>query len=367
MDETADAAESDRMTKSPPRSVTPFEGKLLTILRAIVQQEPVELAVPLLAEPQAAPSGLSRAAVELIQESLIHGCVLHLARSGGWRRERFLRDGKAVEGRLWQRTDPGAMPLDFSRRSLDWLVWLASARWDDPPGAIDKPGLTWTVADRLLILLTLDSLRDADCFATLCFRPVAANDGLIRLAFPEHFVASTVDPDFAPWFSEAGAAVLESLQTWLAQRWIEVEQAKSQMGDWQSLAECGREQERILTAFADAAEKAGRLDLMRFTLQASAPLLRPDATIEMLYPGLHTAAPARLADRVEVARRALALPRHVLRLREAERRAGTIGYLDDGYAAAQQWLSDWERLGGDRLAAKADELIHAAEPIQVGN
>lgn len=355
------------MTLSPPRPVSVFEGKLLTILRAIVRLEPVEIAVPLLSEPQAAPPGLGRNAVELIQESLIHGCILFLARNGGWRRDRFLRDGKPSEGRLWQRTDPYAMPLEFSRRSLDWLVWLASARWDDPPAALDKPELTWTVADRLVVLLSLDALQDTDCFAALRFRSAAAGDGLVRLAFPDQFVASTMDPDFSPWFSNLGGAVIEALQSWLAQRWIQVEKSKSQLGDWTSLAACGREQERVLNAFADSCEKGGRLDLMRFVLQSAAALFRPDVTIEGLYPGLQSAGPARLADRVEVARRALALPRQVVWLRERERQARGIGYLDEGYPAAQLWLSDWERLDGDRLAAKADELLHAAEPIQVGN
>lgn len=355
------------MTEAAPRPVTAFEGKLLTILRAIVRQEPVEMAVPLLAERQAAPQGLSRPAVELIRESLIHGCILFLARSGGWRRERFLRDGKPVEGRLWQRTEPVQMPLRFSRRSLEWLVWLTTGRFDDPPANLDKGEANWTVADRLLLLLTIDALRDTDCATALLYRPAVAGDGMSRLAFPELFVAATIEPDFEPWFSPLGAVIVESLQSWFSQRWIETERAKGQMGDWQVLAACGREQERTLAGFVGRAETAGRLDLTRCILLASRAVLTPDATMESLYLGLQAAGPARLSDRVEVARRALAMPRVVLRLRECERSARAIGYLDEGYPAAQLWLSDWERLDGDRIAAKADELIHAAEPIQVGN
>jgi hypothetical protein len=55
----------------------------------------------------------------------------------------------------------------------------------------------------------------------------------------------------------------------------------------------------------------------------------------------------------------------LLRLRDWERRARTIGYLDEGYSVAQLWLADWERLDGDALAERAERLMTEIEPLKV--
>ena len=52
-------------------------------------------------------------------------------------------------------------------------------------------------------------------------------------------------------------------------------------------------------------------------------------------------------------------------LRDWERRARTIGYLDEGYSVAQLWLADWERLDGDALAERAEKLLTEIEPLKV--
>ena len=45
------------------------------------------------------------------------------------------------------------------------------------------------------------------------------------------------------------------------------------------------------------------------------------------------------------------------------RRAQAVGYFDEGYAAAQLWKSDWERLGGGELCNRAAALVRAIEPL----
>jgi hypothetical protein len=337
---------------------------VLTIARAIVRQGPIEPALALIAERPPAPATLSRAAVELISETLIHGTILFLSRVGGWRTERWLRSGRPVAGRLWERTAPADMPLVFSRRSLDWLLWLATARPNDEPSMGDSDRRGGTAADQLLVFLTFDALRDSDFHAALRFKPIVAGNALVRLAFPEDFVSATVETDFAPWFEGLGAVVLEALNPWLAQRWIDLEVRKAQVGDWPALAAIGREQDQVLAAFGSAAETAGRSDLLRFILEAARAVLVPDATPETFFGGLQAGGPARLADRLDVQRQALALPRHVLRLRDAERRCRGIGYLDEGYAAAQFRLSEWERLDGEALAQRAAALLQAIEPLK---
>ena len=64
---------------------------------------PLESALALVAGHVPPPSQLSPAAAELIQEALAKGCVELLVREGAWGRDRFLRNGDLVEGRLWER------------------------------------------------------------------------------------------------------------------------------------------------------------------------------------------------------------------------------------------------------------------------
>ena len=70
------------------------------------------------------------------QDALGKGTVELLARAGGWRPEAFLRNGKAKEGRLWDRTPPRELGLPFSRyqtfvleqrfgfNKMTWRLWL---------------------------------------------------------------------------------------------------------------------------------------------------------------------------------------------------------------------------------------------------
>ena len=178
--------------------------------------------------------------------------------------------------------------------------------------------------------------------------------GLCRLAYPEDYTAAPADaePNFAPWTSGVGACMLEALQPELAARWIEVEGGKSRIAEWQRMRDLGRSQERVLTAFLDAVEQAGRLDLARFLLRAAHQLLGEHADADMWVGGLTNAGP-RLADRAATYQSALALLRQLPRLQSWERRARTVGYFDEGYQAAQLWKADWEQYQGDALHERA--------------
>jgi hypothetical protein len=348
-----------------PKAVTPFEGKLLKIARAIVGQVPIDQALLHVAERNSRPKVLSPTAAELIAETLTNGCVLFLARVGGWRRERFLRNGKPHDGRLWERTPPTEMPLRFSRHSVEWLLWLTADRADDVQASLAFTEAELTPADRLLLFLTFDALRESEFATALRLQPAIAANGLVRLAFPQEFTAATVEPQFPAWLDGLGAMIMEALEPWLIERWIQIEQHKREIGDWPALAALGREQDRMLTMFASAAESAGRPDLVRFLLRVGAAVLPADVSKDMFSGGLQGTGPARLGDRVEVLRMAVAVPRQLLRLRDWERRARTIGYLDEGYSVAQAWLADWERLGGDALAERAEKLMTEIEPLKV--
>jgi hypothetical protein len=352
-------------TAAAPRVVTAFEGRLLRILYAVLRHAPADQATPLVMERIPRPLSLSRTCVELVADGLAKGCMTWLARSGGWRRERFLRDGQPRTGRLWERWDPATLGLAFTRHSLEFLVWITAHRPGDQKPPLELPADDLTPGDRLLLFLVYDLLRDTEAAAALRAVPAIGRDGLIRLACPEDFAGVTGDPDFGPWLTGPGTAILEALQSLLRDRWVALERRKVQIGDWPAMREIGLAQEQVLTAFTDAVETAGRPDLVRFLLRTAAAVLPEGVTPDAFVGGLQGTGPQRLSERIDVQRRALALPRHMERLHRWERTARGVGFLDDGYAASQVWKADWEQHGGDALAARAAALVRQIEPLAV--
>jgi hypothetical protein len=350
---------------APPRVVSPFEGKLLRVLHCFLGQVPLEHALPVVAERASRPPALSRASVELVQESLGKGCLLYLVRAGGWRRDRFLRDGQPRDGRLWDRSPPEEMALVFSRHALEFLIWITSQLPADADPPLRLADADLTPADRLLLFMAYEALRDTEAAAPLRAKPAFANHGLLRLAFPDDYAGTSAEPDFAPWVVGFGAAMMEALQPWLTARWVKLVRGQAHVGDWPALAAQGTEEERVLTAFTAATEKANRPDLIRFILHAAGTLLPPDVQASAFFAGLQGTGPPKLADRLDVHRRALALPRHLERLQAWKHRARGVGFLDEGYAVSQLWKGDWERLNGDELTDRARSLVRQVEPLKV--
>jgi hypothetical protein len=350
---------------APPRVVSPFEGKLLRVLHCFLGQVPIEQALPVVAERTSRPSALSRACVELVQESLAKGCLLYLARAGGWRRDRFLRDGQPRDGRFWDRSPAEELALVFSRHALEFLVWITVQKPADTEPPLQLADSELTPADRLLLFLAYEALRDTEAAAPLRAKPGFVNHGLLRLAFPDDYAGTSAEPDFGPWIAGLGAAIMEALQPWLAARWVKLVRGQAHVGDWPALAAQGTEEERVLTAFSAGLEEANRPDLTRFILRAAGTLLTPDQKANAFFAGLQGTGPPKLADRLDVHRRALALPRHLERLQAWERRARGVGFLDDDYAVSQVWKGDWERLNGDELTDRSRALMKQVEPLKV--
>jgi hypothetical protein len=152
------------------------------------------------------------------------------------------------------------------------------------------------------------------------------------------------------------------MQVPLARCWIALEALKQRITDWETMQQLGRAQEQAIQPFLAAMEEAGRYDLARFVLEAMAALLPDKIGPRFWVGGLRGAGP-RLADRTATHRAALAFVRQTDRLRQWERRARGIGYLDEGYAASQLWKRDWERCQGDVLHARAQALQRALDPL----
>jgi hypothetical protein len=363
MDEEVDAPSPARGIM---QTVSRFEANLLRLLYYFLGREPVERASRLVENRLAPPPCLSRTAVRLVQEALAKGCPERLARRGGWRVERHLRGEKVVPGRLWQRTAPADLGLKFSRHALEVLIWLTAARPGDKEPVWPLQEVELTPADLLLLLFVHEGLRGLSeklGIGRLRQRPGFARHGLCHLAYPEDFAGLGSPPDFAPWTTGLGACMLEALQPDLAARWVQVESSKEGLADPQRMRQLGHEQERVLTAFLDAVEKAGRLDLARFLLRAAADLLGPYANADTWAGSLRMEG-LRLADRAAVYAAALTFLRHLDRLQTWERRARTVGYFDDGYQASQLWKADWEYYHGDQLRERARDIIRQLDPMR---
>jgi CubicO group peptidase (beta-lactamase class C family) len=188
---------------------------------------------------------------------------------------------------------------------------------------------------------------------------------LCWLAFPQDYTAAPTGapPSFMPWTSGAGACMLEALQPELARRWIEVESNKERLTDPQAMRVLGLAQERVLTAFLDAIEQAGRMDLARFLLQAAARLLGSHAHAGMWTARLNFNG-QRVADRAATYQAATIFLRTLDRLQAWARRARGVGYFDEGYAASQLWKADWEQVQGDRLMERARAIVQQLDPMR---
>jgi hypothetical protein len=311
-----------------------------------------------------------------------------LVRAGGWRRDRFLRGGLPKYGRLWERSEIGELKLDFSRQSLDFLMWVTAYK----PGA-GQP--TWhaaakelRTADHLLLFLAYESVRiDTEIATAFRSMPAFAGNALIWLAYPDDFAAVVPGPvpDFASWLTGPGALILEALQPMLLSRWLHIERSKGQIGDWQRMLHEGRAEQLVLETFTEAAEQAGRPDLCRFLLQTLAQVLAtPDLAPTFWTGGLQGNGPPRLGERLDTQRSALALLRQVERFRRWEQRARRAGWDDEGRDVHKFWLSEWQTLGmpehvaaaggeaeespplGEIISQRAERILHQIEPLRVG-
>ncbi|MFL5331296.1 MAG: hypothetical protein ACJ8C4_20610 [Gemmataceae bacterium] len=347
-----------------PHAVTPFEARLLTILRAIVRVSPLEPALPYVLETAPAQPGLSDKCQQLLQDSLSQGCVNYLARLG-WRRERFLRDGQPVTGRLWERWPATELKLTFTQHTVEFLLWLTAEdpstgkRWDPPE---DEP----SIADQLVVFFAYDLLRSTEAARVWPARLRFMVNPLCRLMYASEITQQTSDPpNFAGWVTGIGGAILEALQRPLSVAWLAAEHGKQQVSNWGTMSEIAQAQEAVIDRYLDEVDRAGRPDLARFLLWGASEFCTPARTTQDLIGGLLAGVPPRLAERYQIQRQAGVLPRVLARLHTWEQRARRVGYLDEGYTPAQLFLADWSDACADAAYMQADRLVRELEPVAV--
>jgi hypothetical protein len=307
------------------------------------------------------PPCLSAEAVALLQDHLAKGSVQLLARHS-WQRDRCLRQGRVVEGRLWQRTPPVELGLHFSANTVRFLLWLTAAV-PSPQDGQDQPRIKdATVADRLLFFWAYQALRHSGVRDGLLRQPFVAQEPLCRLAFADDFVEEAGAIDWRPWTTGLGSCILEALQRSLTALLLQSEERKHQVRNAQAMRVLGKNQDAVLRGFCDAVHVAGRWDLARFLLPVLARLTAdyPDAAD---WIGNLDVTKLRLGERVDAYRATLAIFRLIERLQAWQREAQTLGYFDEGYPAGQLWKAAWEAHGGDEISARAHALLRAVEPL----
>lgn len=350
-----------------PKQVSPFEFNLLRILRFFLGHFPVDQGIQLLRTSLPRPPCLAATAVDLIKDSLGKACVLFLVRSGGWRDDRYLRNGTPEGGRVWQRIPLEERDLEFSSHVVEFLFWATSEKVHETKTAWEAPAQELTPADELFFWLVFSACRpDPDIVAVLRHKNAFARNPFCWLAFPGEMseTEQPSPPDFRPLFSGLRAVMLECLQTDLYNRWTRSERSKAQIGEWTRLRQQGKAEYAALQAFLQAAQEANRIDLARFVLRTNAALFQTDLSPAFWTGGLHGTGPARLADRLETQRAALAVPRVMEILENWQQRAIGVGYFDEDYQASQLWKQHWEAADGDRVAARARQVVEMLEPLR---
>ena len=352
-----------------PRQVTKFEFNLLRILRFLVGHFPADQGLQLVRTPLTRPECISDGAVSLVKDTLGKASILFLTRAGGWRNDKYLRNGQPAPGRVWDRIPIDERSLQFSRPVLDFLLWLTAEKVHETKTAWDCAPKAMTPADELFFALAFDATRsDPDVLAILRRKDAFTRNPFCWVMNPADVADpdsnKPLAPDFAPLFQGQRAVLMECLQRFLTDRWTRSERAKGQIGDWKKMRQQGAAEFAALQGFLKAAEAARRTDLARFVLRTNAAVLQSDLTPIFWTGGLQGSGPPRLADRLETQRAALAVPRQMEILETWQDRARYVGYFDEDYQSSQMWKSDWEAVNGDRVAVRARAAVEMLDPLR---
>ncbi len=352
-------------TESLP-AVSAFEANLVRLTRGLLGAHPRDATLKIVFRSYVRPKCLSAAAVRLVEDTLRKGVVARLARLG-WPRDRFLRGGRPTTGRLWERAPLEERELEFSGRSLEWLIWLTANDPTRPAAKLKfQSSRGWTLGDELLQSLAFDLLGDSPVASSLARLTGFRTNALVQLAWPDAFAKTQteVEIDFTPWLRPERTWVLETLQPAFAARFGNLETSKQELTDAGRLRAVGERQSRALSAYLDALEAAGRWDLAFCLFDGVRELMEGTARTLPWFGRLDVSA-LRMADRAETYRAGLACLHAFRRLVQWNERARNVGYVDEEYELAQLWKADWERNEGDVVVGHVEDVLRRHDLLDV--
>jgi hypothetical protein len=332
---------------STPTRVARSEAELLDLATRIMS--PSQRYIPALREQPKRVVRIKQigpTAMRLLQQILARGVSAELLRRGGWETRRMLVDGQVARGRVWERHHP-LPPLHFTAASFELLTWLRAEDVAQPKSSLSFEAQT-SVADELLLYFAAEQVIKADGNLR---QPAFLRSPLCQLAFAHRLAGAEPLPtlDFRPLTSGEGAVVLEALQSELARRQIEIEQAKHECMAIETMIRIGAAQTQVFAGFFRAVDlvEPRRRDLAGFVAEAARGLLAkgPERTCPDLrwwVEALDLRAP--LAARQAAFSGAAAFLRTIGQLGRWLDEAGIVAHFDEDYAAAQLLLSAWEYL-----------------------
>lgn len=341
---------------APPARVARSEAELLDIAERIMSP-PQRHINALREQPKRALriKQIGPTAMRLLQQILARGVSSQLLRRGGWETRRMLvvggqNAGQIARGRTWER-HPRLPPLHFTRASFKLLTWLRAEDVAAPKSSLDFKSPT-SVADELLLYFAAEHIIKAEGDLR---QPAFLRSPLCQLAFANHLVSSGANPeplptlDFRVLTSGDGAVVLEALQSELARRQVEIEQAKHQCVVLETMVRVGAAQAQVFAGLFRAVDlvEPRRRDLAGFVAEAARNLLAkgPERTCpdyRWWVDALDMRAP--LAMRQAAFTSAAAFLRTIGQLGRWLDAAGLVAHFDEDYESAQLLLRSWEYL-----------------------
>src|SRR5262245_10330876 len=178
-----------------------------------------------------------------------------------------------------------------------------------------------TVADDLLFFLAYELLRDSPAQSVFRKRAFFARNAWCRLQYADDLVEGVMAVDFLPWVNGLGAAIVESLQEPLAERWYAIECGKRAIADWMEYERLGEALDHVVEPFLQVVEQSRRFDLARFLLKAAVRYCTPIRDKDDLIGGLQSSGPPRLAARYAAQKQWALLARVLHRMLEWQREA----------------------------------------------
>lgn len=333
--------------------VTGPEAALLSVARCAVGLAPPEEEARLLSAPVTPPGGLGPTCRRLLQETLSTGVVLALAREGGWY--------QGPQGRLWER---GPLPpLELGPAVVELLLWVLRtplARVAQGEAAPLRTSRPFTPAEGVVATVLLARLQDTGWEGALAEQAPLRSEPLVVLAHVAELAKAEALEEVPRFDLGAIGFAVEGLRALLARAWVRAEHLKAALTEPAALRRVGEAQGRVLEAFLDAADAAGRRDLATFLIDAGVALRDGRQGPPEAGRALSGAAPMR--ERSEARRAAPALARALGRLEAWDQEHRTRRFFDDGYQEGQALARDWQRLGPGgfeqfRAAAAAVEAL----------
>jgi hypothetical protein len=345
-------------------SLHPSEADVVQVARSILGLLPGRAAVDLLSTPRERPA-MRPEAIEVLEDTLRKGLVRSLVRRGGGRRSRSLdaNGGVSEKGRLWERHEAPLLPVTAATAHL--LAYLVSSGL----GAAKAPRRApppLALGDEVFFFLAAERCIEAGFEPALGAYPFSASV-LASVAFPVH-VGAGPRPAFEALLDGSGAIVVEALEIDLASKIALAERSRRTLASSAGVARATAAIRDRTVAFVRAAIEAGRPDLGLFVLRGIDSLLVAPRGTEPAAWMPRAAEPLPLSARQEMARSGLVWFEVVDAYRAVQKRARSVGFVDDDFERAQHILTMLEAVPAlsPARAAQLDSLVRALSGLEVG-